>query len=141
MYQLNEGSIDLPSTWKDQSVNIISSEGGANPSLSFTITREDIPWGMEFSEYVASEIEKASDALTDFEIQAQTSITVSGVEAVEIECTWKSNKGPMHQIITTVNGPRALILTASQPGKMSDTQKNEVRRIAATLKLNAAEAG
>jgi len=27
MYQMNEGTIDLPAAWKDQSINVISSGG------------------------------------------------------------------------------------------------------------------
>ncbi|WP_411891600.1 DcrB-related protein [Yoonia sp. SDW83-1] len=137
MYHMNEGSIDLPDNWKDQTINIIASGGtGAVPGLSFTVTRDDVPWGMEFDEYVTGEIEKASEALTDFTIINQSGLHISGRQAVELECTWNAKQGPMHQIITTVNAPaHAMVLTASMPGKMSDTQKSEVRRITATLQL------
>ncbi|MFQ6553046.1 DcrB-related protein [Aestuariibius insulae] len=136
MYHFNEGHIDLPDQWKDQSINIISSTGGSEPGLSFTITRDDIPWGMEFTEYVSGEIEKASESLTEFKILAQQALTVSEREAVEIECTWTAKQGPMHQVITTVNAPsHAMVLTASMPGKMSDAQKAQVKRIVETLSL------
>jgi hypothetical protein len=137
MYRLNEGSIDLPNGWKDQSINIISSTGGGALGLSFTISRDDIPWGMKFAEYVKDEIAKAKEALTEFTIVEEQEVEIHGASAVEIECKWKAKQGPMHQIITTVqNGTRALVLTASMPGKMSDTQKAEVRRITGTLQFN-----
>ena len=139
MYYMNEGSIDLPDEWKDQTINIVVSGGtGSVPGLNFTVTRDDVPWGMEFEEYVTGEIDKAKGALTDFEILAQSGLTVSGCKAVELECTWSAKQGPMHQIITTVDAPsHAMVLTASMPGKMSDTQRAEVRRIVATLNLTA----
>jgi hypothetical protein len=141
MYRLNEGSIDLPKDWKDQSINIVSSTGGSGFGLSFTISRDDIPWGMNFAEYVKDEIGKAKEALNDFTIVGQQDLEIHGAPAVEIECTWKAKQAPMHQIITTVqNESRALVLTASMPGKMSDSQKTEVRRITATLKFNGKEA-
>jgi hypothetical protein len=140
MYQLNEGSIELPAEWKDQSINIISSAGGAAPGLSFTVTRDDIPWGMQFSEYVADEIAKAKEALNDFTILSQDEIRVSDAPAVQIECTWNAKQGQMHQIITTVHAaPRAMVLTASMPGKMSASQKETVRKIVSTLSLHKRE--
>lgn len=137
MYRINEGSIDLPSGWKDQSINIVASSGsGSIPGLTFTITRDEVPWGMKFAEYVTGEIEKAKDALTEFKVHTQSEGVISGRAVVEIEVTWKAKQSPMHQIITTVDAPaHAMVLTASMPGRMSDTQKSEVRRIIATLTL------
>ena len=137
MYKMNEGSIDLPDSWKDQTINIVVSGGtGSVPGLNFTVTRDDVPWGMEFDEYVTGEIEKAGNALTDFTVISQSGLHISGRAAVELECTWNAKQGPMHQIITTVDAPHhAMVLTASMPGKMSDTQRAEVRRIVATLDL------
>lgn len=142
MYLINEGSIDLPAGWKDQSINIVASSGSsAIPGLTFTITRDEVPWGMKFSEYVASEIDKAKGALTEFKVLTQTDTTISGRAAVEIECTWKAKQSAMHQVITTVDAPKhAMVLTASMPGRMSDSQKAEVRRIVATLRFAEAAA-
>ena len=135
MYRINEGSIDLPAGWKDQTINIVASSGnGSIPGLTFTITREEVPWGMKFSEYVAGEIDKARQALSEFTVHTRSDLTIGGRAAVEIEVTWKAKQSPMHQIITTVDAPaHAMVLTASMPGRMSDTQKAEVRRILATL--------
>lgn len=140
MYRINEGTIDLPDSWKDQSINIIASSGSASvPGLSFTITRDDVPWGMKFADYVDSEIEKAAGALTDFAILSKSALTVDGRDAVEIECTWKAKQGKMHQIITTVHAPKsAMVMTASMPGRLSDSQKAEIRQITATLRFDQA---
>ena len=137
MYKINEGSIAFPESWKDQTINIVASSGaGSVPGLNFSITRDDIPWGMNFEEYAKGEITKAGDALTDFTVIGQKGLHISHRDAVELECTWNAKQGPMHQIITIVDAPsHALVLTASMPGKMSDGQMAEVRKITASLQL------
>lgn len=142
MYQINEGTIDLPSEWKDQTINVVSANGGGAPGLTYTITRDEVPWGMDFFEWVENEIGQAGEALTQFTVVSKTAMTIGGVDAVEIECTWRAKQGEMNQIITSVNGPKtAMVLTASQQGKLSEKQKEEVRRITKTLTFAAPAEG
>ncbi|RJL21840.1 hypothetical protein C9E82_21085 [Paracoccus siganidrum] len=137
MYQLNEGSIDLPADWKDQSINILSASRLGEPGLSLTVTRDDIPWGMSFQEYVDDQMKQAKASLKDFTIADQREVALNGHAAVQLECRWVAKQGPMHQIITTVlSGNRALVLTASMPGEMSATQRAEVQRIIGSLRLS-----
>ncbi|SEW42165.1 hypothetical protein SAMN04488515_2930 [Cognatiyoonia koreensis] len=139
MYTINEGTIDLPDEWKDQSINVVSANGGG-AGMTFTITRDQIPWGMDFFEYVEGELKQAGEALTKFTVLTKKSLTICGVDAVEIECTWKAKQGDMNQIITTVNAPTgAMVLTASQQGPLSDKQKAEVRRITSSLNFKPQE--
>lgn len=140
MYQINEGVIDLPADWKDQSINILSASHLGEPGLSLTVTRDDIPWGMSFQEYVADQMEQAGASLQDFTVAEQRDITLHDHAAIQMECRWVAKQGPMHQIITTVQaGGRALVLTASMPGEMSATQRAEVQRIIGSLRLNPPE--
>lgn len=138
MYRINEGTIDLPAEWQDRTINVISSAMGALPGLSLTITRDDIPWGMGFDEYVEGQLEQAGQALKSFQPGERRAVNLGGTPAVEVECHWTAKQGPIHQIITTVqNGPqKALVLTASMGGRMSEGQKAEMRRIVSTLKLD-----
>lgn len=137
MYRMNEGSIDLPREWQDRTINVVSSGGGAAPGLSLTITRDDVPYGMSFDEYVADQLGQAGKSLKDFSVVGQRGLSVNGAEAVEVDCTWVSRQGPIHQIITTVrNGRRALVLTASVGGRMTDGQRAEMQRIVGTLRLD-----
>lgn len=140
MYRINEGSIDLPPTWHDRTINVVaSSTTGAGASL--TITRDDIPWGMSFVEYVEDQANQAADALKKFEVLDKRELTVNGAPAYEIESRWVAKQGPIHQIITSVQaGQKVLILTASATGRMSDSQKTEMRRIVSTLQLDQVRA-
>lgn len=137
MYIFNEGSIDLPNDWKDQTINIVSSASAMQPGLTVSITRDTLPWGMGFAEYVEDQIGQIKDGLTDFKLLGKRNVVISRAAACEIECTWQSKQGAMHQIITTIQleDNKALIVTASLPGKMSDSQLIEVRRIVSTLSL------
>ena len=139
MYRINEGTLDLPRDWADRSINVVASNPtGAGASL--TITRDDMPWGMSFDEYVDEQTKQAAQALKNFEVIERRSLDLAGVPATEIESRWIAKQGPIHQLITTVqNGRRVLILTASLGGEMSESQKTEMRRIVATLRLERTE--
>lgn len=139
MYRINEGSIDLPRDWQDRTINVVSSNP-AGPGVSLTITRDDMPWGMAFVEYVEDQAKQAAQALKDFRIDARRELAISGAPAIEIECHWVAKQGAIHQLITTVSaaGGKVLVLTASVGGEMSAAQQAEMRRIVLTLRLDGA---
>lgn len=141
MYQVNEGSFDLPVGWRDQSINILSASRMGEPGLSLTVTRDDIPWGMSFREYVDDQIKQATASLKDFKVASQQEISLKGQPATQLECHWVAKQGPMHQIITTVlAGERVLVLTASMPGEMSPSQRAEMQQIVGSLQLSTPRA-
>lgn len=139
MYVFNEGTIDLPADWKDQTINIVSSASAMQPGLTVSITRDSLPWGMGFTEYVDDQITQVEDGLEEFKLLGKRNLVLSRAAAYEIECAWQSKQGPMHQVITTVQleDNKAIIVTASLPGKMTDSQLAEVRRIVSTLSLQS----
>ncbi|AGT10004.1 DUF1795 domain-containing protein [Paracoccus aminophilus] len=137
MFVFNEGTLDLPDSWKDQTINVISSTAAMEPGLTVSITRDTLPWGMGFSEYVEDQIKQIEDALDEFKLMGRKPATLSRAAAYEIECSWKAKQGPIHQIITTIQlaDNRAMVITASVPGAMTPSQQTEVRRIVSTLNL------
>ena len=137
MFIFNEGTIDLPPDWKDQTINIVSSASAMQPGLTVSITRDTLPWGMGFTEYVDDQIGQVADGLNEFKLLGKRNLVISRAAACEIECSWQSKQGAMHQVITTVQleDNKAIIVTASLPGKMTDSQLTEVRRIVSTLSL------
>lgn len=127
MFHFDEGSMAIPDGWKDQTINIISSTGTSEAGLTFTITREEMPWGMQFDEYVDAELGKAAKALNEFTIIEKVPVQISGNPAHQVECTWMAKQGLMHQIITTISQRnKAIVVTASSPAKMSETQKKQL---------------
>src|SRR5699024_1280484 len=95
LFRINEGVIALPAGWRDQSINILSASQLGEPGLSLTVTRDDIPWGMSFQEYVADQMQQAESGLQDFTIIAQQDIALDGHAAVQLECRWVAKQGPM----------------------------------------------
>ena len=136
MYRINEGTIVLPESWQDRTIIVVSSSL-TGPGATLTITRDDMPWGMAFGEYVEDQGKQAAQALKNFEILGRRDLVIDQRAAIELECRWVAAQGRVHQLITTVqDGTRVLVLTASVGGEMSDNQKAEMRRVASTLRLD-----
>ena len=102
MYRINEGSIDLPRDWQDRTINVVSSNP-AGPGVSLTITRDDMPWGMAFVEYVEDQAKQAAQALKDFRIDARRELAISGAPAIEIECRWTAKQGAIDDLTIRVS--------------------------------------
>lgn len=136
MYRINEGTIDLPQGWQDRTINVVSSSL-TGPGATLTITRDDMPWGMGFGEYIDDQGKQAAQALKDFTVLGRRDLIVDKLPAIEIECRWVAAQGRVHQLITTVqDGQKVLVLTASIGGEMSENQKAEMRRVISTLHLD-----
>ncbi|MCM3755769.1 DcrB-related protein, partial [Bacillus licheniformis] len=66
MYQMQEGTLALPVEWQDKTMNVFVSAATGTEGVSFVITRERLPWGMKFAEYVSSEIRKVAKQVPDY---------------------------------------------------------------------------
>lgn len=137
MFVMNECSIDLPLEWHDQSINVVSSNSPMAPGLTVTVTRDDLPFGMKFDEYLEEQIDQVSKAMLDFKLLGRKTVLLDGVEAAELECNWLAKDVRMHQIIYMMPTPqgRAMVITASMPGSMTESQGNEIRRMVLTVKF------
>lgn len=137
MFHMNECSIQLPKEWNDQSINVVSSNSPMAPGLTVTITRDDLPFGMSFKEYLEDQVDQVSKSMIDFSMHGRKSVMLDGVEAAEIECSWLAKDVRLHQLIYMFPTPagRAMVVTASMPGQMTGNQCAEVRRIVGTLKF------
>lgn len=137
MYVMNEATIDLPSAWKDQSINVMSSGAPMEQGLTLTVTRDDIPFGMSFDEYLEDQIGQVEKSMNDFALLGRRQVVLDGMTATELECRWQAKQGQMHQLIYMAPTPsgRAIVLTVSAPGRLTETQKGEMKRVMATLRF------
>ncbi|RQS88767.1 DcrB-related protein [Burkholderia contaminans] len=136
MYQMHEGTLTLPVEWQDKTMNVFVSAAAGTEGVSFVITRERLPWGMKFAEYVASEIRKVAKQVPNYAEVANEDTTVSGRTAHVHEFTWTNNQAPIHQRLTMVEyGPVVLMLTFTAPGTLSDTQREQVQAMIQSLQL------
>ncbi|MEQ5840470.1 DcrB-related protein [Paraburkholderia acidicola] len=137
MYQMNEGSLTLPAEWQDKTMNVFVSAATGTEGVSFVITRERLPWGMQFHEYTASEIRKLAGQVPDYAAKSSDESTVSGRAAHVHEFTWSNKGAPIHQLLTMVDyGKVALMLTFTVPGTLSNTQRKQVQEVVQSLQLN-----
>ncbi|WP_338640385.1 DcrB-related protein [Burkholderia pyrrocinia] len=136
MYQMQEGTLALPVEWQDKTMNVFVSAATGTEGVSFVITRERLPWGMKFSEYVASEIRKVAKQVPDYAEVANEDATVSGRAAHVHEFTWTNNQAPIHQRLTMLEyGQVVLMLTFTAPGTLSDTQREQIQAVIQSLQL------
>ncbi|MDO5604900.1 MAG: DUF1795 domain-containing protein [Paracoccus sp. (in: a-proteobacteria)] len=134
---MNEATVELPPEWTDQSINIISSKAAMQQGLTLTITRDDLPFGMSFAEYLEDQVKEVGKLLVDYKLISRQQVTLDTIAAAEIECTWVAKQARMHQLIymlPTPNG-RAMVITASVPGRMTESQQTEIRRLVQTIRF------
>jgi len=137
MYQMQEGSLSLPSDWYDKTMNVFVSAATGTEGVSFVVTRENLPWGMKFHEYTANEVLKLVKQVAGYELVAETESEVSGRVAYTHEFRWLNNGKPIQQLLTMVEyGKRVLMLTFTAPGTISETQKSQVQDLIQSVALN-----
>lgn len=137
MYQMHEGTLDLPVEWQDKTMNVFVSQATGTEGVSLVITRERMPWGMKFDEYVAGEVRKIAGKVPDYAAVSNGPGTVSGRTAHVHEFTWTNNGAAIHQQLTMVEyGQVVLMLTFTVPGALSETQRGQIQAVMQTLQLN-----
>ncbi len=140
MFVINEGTIQLPSTWKDESINVLTTAQGNGTGLSFTISRDTLPWGMAFDSFAKKEIAAIASSLKDYQQLALEPMQVDERDAMLSEFSWSSAQGPIHQcMVLTAREQRALIFTASMPGLISQEQKQQILGLVATFQFRTDE--
>ncbi|WP_321846348.1 DcrB-related protein [Paraburkholderia bannensis] len=138
MYQMHEGTLELPLEWQDKTMNVFVSQATGTEGVSFVITRERLPWGMKFHEYKVSEIRKISGKVPGYAAVSSDEDEVSGRSAYAHEFTWSNNGASIHQRLTMVEyGDVVLMLTFTAPGTVSDSQREQIRNVVASLQLRA----
>lgn len=136
MYQINEGSLQLPPSWKDQTVNVMLTVGIGEKGLSFTISRDTLPWGMSFESFAKKEIDSIATTLKGYQSIANVPMLIDGQPATRSEFKWMSPQGLVHQsMVITAKASKVLVFTASMPEMLSAEQQEEIAKILETFKF------
>ncbi len=136
MFFINEGALQIPDAWKDESINVLSTAQGNGTGLSFTISRDTLPWGMSFDSFAKKEIDAIAANLKEYQQIELVPMQVDGREAMLSEFRWVSAQGPIHQcMVLTAEQQRALIFTASMPGLISQEQKQQILALIETFQF------
>lgn len=95
-YTLNEGTLELPDEWVDQTMNIFPSSASTPADFSVVITR-DTPLANEtLKKYFERQIKQLPDALPGFKETRRGELKVDGRDAVDIEYDWIGQGKKMH---------------------------------------------
>lgn len=139
MFVINEGALQIPESWKDESINVLTTVQGNGTGLSFTISRDALPWGMSFDSFANKEIGAIASNLKDYQQIALEPLQVDGRNGMLSEFRWISAQGPIHQcMVLTSEKQRALIFTASMPGLISEEQKQQILALIDTFRFRVA---
>ncbi|MGJ0626029.1 DcrB-related protein [Xenorhabdus bovienii] len=134
-FHFNQGSITLPASWQDASILVLSSTDEKN-SASFTISRDNLPWGLAFSQFAEREMTAIGKQLKDYKAIARESGELNDFETETFEFRWRAPNGTVHQLMMMLNTPtQVLIFTGTCQGEMTDVQRAQMQAMMMTFKL------
>ncbi|MGV8005286.1 DcrB-related protein [Photorhabdus temperata subsp. temperata] len=125
-FHFNAGSVNVPHDWQDVSILVLSSPDDKNGS-SFTLSRDTLPWGLDFIAFAEREITALSQQLKNYQLISQENGPLEGRETVTSEFTWHSPQGPLHQLMRLLHLPQqVLIFTGTCSGSMTEIQREQM---------------
>ncbi|CDM88536.1 DcrB-related protein [Xenorhabdus bovienii] len=132
-FHFNQGSVMLPASWQDASILVLNSQDEKN-GTSFTVSRDNLPWGLAFSQFAEREMTAISKQLKDYEAITHESGELNNFETETFEFRWRAPGGPVHQLMMMLNVPeQVLIFTGTCQGEMTATQREQMLAMMATF--------
>ncbi len=135
-YQFNEGSITLPTSWQDQSMNVfvLPDDSGIN----LVINRVPVPTGMEDDEYYQQVIRQFQHNLKNYREIAQETVTLDHKPAHLLEYQWQTPEGMMYQCtLLQIRHHLLLTFTYTANNPFTKKQRQAMLDIVYTFKATA----
>jgi hypothetical protein len=121
-YQIQEGHFTLEGEWRDRSVNMLAAQHLAVKGANLTITREPLPAGVEFDDYLSEQKVILIKELSGIRMHRDIADIQDGHPARYMEFSWDNQGNEMHQALLVVHhGGSVLNLTATMPGKLDES--------------------
>ena len=95
-YRLNEGTLEMPDEWVDQTMNIFPSSSATPADFSVVITRDPALANESLEQYFERQIKQLPDALPGFKEIRRGELKVDDKDAVDIEYNWIGQGKKMH---------------------------------------------
>ncbi|PHM33477.1 hypothetical protein Xmau_04525 [Xenorhabdus mauleonii] len=134
-FHFNAGTLMLPASWQDASILVLNSADEKN-GTSFTISRDNLPWGLAFSQFAEREMTAIGKQLKDYEAIAHESGELNGFETETFEFRWRAPSGVVHQLMMMLNSPKeVLIFTGTCQGEMTPVQREQIQAMMGTFQL------
>lgn len=113
-YRFNEGSLELPEGYVDQTINVFPNSSSSPADFSVVVSRDSPLAGENLQAYFERQMKQLPNTLPGLKVLRRGQITVGGEPAMEVEYTWVSKGMKMHQRqATLMAGGRILNVTAS----------------------------
>jgi hypothetical protein len=113
-YRINEGSLELPDGYVDQTINVFPNSSASPADFSIVVSRDTPLAGENLQGYFERQMKQLPNSLPGLKVVRRAQITVGDQPAFEVEYTWVSKGMKMHQRQATLMvGGRILNVTAS----------------------------
>ncbi len=128
IFQMQEGYLSLgEGEWKDTTVNMLGANHLPTKGTNLVVTREALPNGVGFADYVQHQKAILAKELNDFELLNDTPDMINGLPAHFLEFAWDNQGTAMHQMIYVLhNKENVLNLTATVPRVMDKESRTEL---------------
>ncbi len=137
-YRFNEGDIDVPEDWRDESMNIF--KGPETEGYNLVMSREQVPKAVDPAEHVASRLKTIEENLTKYHERARAEVVLGGQPCTWLEYSWKSPEGMMNQVnLMRVVGSTLVSFTFTSATDFTDSQRSVFRRVLESYKAPPAE--
>ncbi|EOS92584.1 DcrB-related protein [Erwinia tracheiphila] len=121
-YQLNEGIIQLPENWNDETLNAFSAPDKSG--LNLVITRQGLPFGTDKDEFLENILTQYREQLPGYTEDEYKTITLAAQNACLLAYHWQSDEGRIDQLAVMLYLNDVLLsFTASSASGMSKKQK------------------
>lgn len=127
-YRINEGIVDLPEDWRDESMNIF--KGPDSEGYNLVITREKIPKSVDPEEHLAERRKMIEENLTGFRERGRGVIELDRRPCTWLEYTWKSPQGAMSQLnLMRAIGDTLVSFTFTSASDFTASQRSLFQRV------------
>lgn len=127
-YLINEGHFTLPGNWQDSSMNILTPVLSAVAGANVVVTREILPDGAQFGDYLAVQKKKFRTELAKMAFTVEERCHVQERAAEYWEFSW-DNKGVTIQqlLLVILNDRQILTLTYSSTQALPEEERKAMR--------------
>lgn len=138
MQHIGEGTLDIPASWHNQSINVFTAQAPGAQGLSITINRDRLPFQSTLQDYAQAQSAKLAQQLKGFRLIEQLELELDAHPARQYELTWHTDDmGPVHQVLLCVaDGQAILNMAATFGGHMNEAQAAQAKRILHSFRFN-----
>ena len=121
IYQMQEGHLTLEGEWQDRSVNLLAAQHLAVKGANLTITREPLPPGVGFADYLSQQKRILAKELSELNMIADNADTQDESPAHYLEFDWSNQGSRLHQMLMVVHIEDSVLnMTATIPGELDE---------------------